>query len=146
MHTALRNSRSGLVTFYINARTEKQVLFLESLVTTWYWISFKNKMSKKKGAKWAEVFGPLVNLQQSVHCWQKWIAGPTGLVWKSMDIPPFWDKDNTDSRPAVEDSQQIGLEAWQQLCSCPTTSKFLANQSSDQMMDGSSGQTFKIQA
>ena len=58
-----------------------------------------------------------VRLQSAPHCSERYIAGPTGWVWKSVDIPPIWDKENTDPRPAVNESQpqQMCLGAWQQL-------------------------------
>lgn len=51
------------------------------------------------------------------HSWEELIAGLTGWVWESVDIPPIWDKENTESRPAADESQtqQMCLRAWQQL-------------------------------
>lgn len=96
----------------------------------------------KTWSKWAGHSGQSVGLQHSLHCWETWMAGPTGWVWKSADIPPFWDKDNTDSRPAVDDSQlqQMRLGAWQQLSPCPTTASLQPIIAGIQMTDGSSSQ------
>lgn len=85
----------------------------------------------KCGPNKAGHFGQSFVLQHSLHCWETWITGHTGWVWKSADIPPFWDKDNTDSRPAQNDSllQQMRLEAWQQRYRCPATAGLHSNHS-----------------
>lgn len=74
---------------------------------------YKNSKSVQMSGKfWTKCDG----LQRFLHCWDRRMAGPTGWVWKSADIPPIWDKENTDSRPAVDESQpqQMRLGAWQQ--------------------------------
>ena len=70
------------------------------------------------------------------------MAGPTGRVWKSVNIPPIWDKENTDSRPAVDESQpqQMRLGAWQQLGPDTATASLQPIVAGIQMTDGSGTQ------
>lgn len=48
---------------------------------------------------------------------ERWLAGPTGRVWKSTDIPP------TKKRliPEMDESQQMRLGAWQQFSPGPAS-------------------------